>query len=140
MPERQGIKIVPLIVGALTEAVGSVATGMMLVVSLAASGIPDYEILIRMHSMSGLLLTMIAHLGFAGLGGYFAGEMAGRYPILHGGIVGAVGLLMAGLCREGNLPLWYDLLSLGGMIPAGMAGGAMARPEVSPRHGDGTKR
>ncbi len=129
MVGKQGIKIVPVIVGVLTESVGSVATAMLLVVSLAASGVPDYDILPRMHSFSGLMLSVIANLGFTGVGGYFAGQMARQAPVLHGAIVAAVGLLFAVLCREEGMPLWYGIVSLGGMIPAGMIGGLMAQQQ-----------
>ncbi len=129
MVGRQGIKIVPIIVGVLTESVGSVATAMLLVVSLAASGVPDYDILPRMHSFSGLMLTVIANLGFTGAGGYFAGQMARQAPVLHGAIVATVGLVLTVLCREEGMPLWFSILSLGGMIPAGMMGGLVARQQ-----------
>ncbi len=127
MAGRQGIKIVAIIVGVLTESVGTVATAMLLVVSLAASGVPDYDILPRMHSFSGLMLSVIANLGFTCVGGYFAGQMARQAPVLHGAIVATVGLVLTVLCREEGMPLWYSILSLGGMVPAGMIGGLVAR-------------
>ena len=140
MPARQGIKIVPIIVGVLTESVGSVATALILVISLAASGIPDYEILPRMHSFSGLLLSVLANLGFTGVGGYFAGQMARQSPVLHGGIVAAVGLLLTLFCREEGLPLWHGILYLGGMIPAGVIGGLVAKHQYGTDGDDGKTR
>ncbi len=129
MSAKLGIKIVPIIVGVLTESVGTVAPAMILVVSLAASGLPDYEILPRMHSFCGLMLSVIANLGSTAVGGYFAGQMARQLPVLHGGIVAALGLFLTILCRKAGLPLWYEILSLGGMIPAGMIGGMMAHQQ-----------
>ncbi len=136
MSAKHGIKIVPIIVGVLTQSVGTVATAMVLVVSLAASGLQDYEILPRMHSFSGLMLNLIATLGFTAVGGYFAGQMARQSPLLHGGVVGAIGLMLMLLCREGGLPLWYDILSLGGMIPAGAIGGLVAGQSHGPDGSD----
>ncbi len=129
MTAKQGIKIVPIIVGVLTESVGTVATAMVLVISLAASGLSDYEILPRMHSFSGLMLSLISNWGFTAVGAYFAGQMAKQSPVLHGGIVATIGLLLIILCGESGLPLWYVILSLGGMIPAGMIGGLVAGHE-----------
>ncbi len=139
MPAKHGIKIVPIIVGVLTQSVGTVATAMVLVVSLAASGLQDYEILPRMHSFSGLMLSVIANLGFTAVGGYFAGQMARESPLLHGGIVAAIGLILTLICREGGLPLWYDILSLGGMIPAGVIGGLVAGQSHGPGGPDAGK-
>jgi hypothetical protein len=129
MSRGQGIKIVPIIVGVLVQLVGTVATALLLVISLSASGFEDYEIIPRMHSFSGLMLSVIAGLGFTAVGGYFAGQMAARRPVLHGTITAAIGLLLTFLCREAGLPLWFGILSLGGMIPAGMAGGYVAGRE-----------
>jgi hypothetical protein len=136
MSPGQGIKIVPIIVGVLVQVVGTVATALILVISLSAGGFEDYEIIPRMHSFSGLMLSVIASLGFAAAGGYIAGQMAGQSPVFHGGIVAAIGLVLTVLCGEEGLPLWYAILSLGGMIPAGMVGGYEAGRQFGTGGGD----
>ncbi len=133
MSPGQGIKIVPIIVGVLIQIVGTVATALLLVISLSAGGFEDYEIIPRMHSFSGLMLNVIASLGFTAVGGYIAGQMAGRAPVLHGVIAAGIGLLLTFLCREEGLPLWYGILSFGGMLPAGCAGGFIAGRQFGTR-------
>ena len=59
------------------------------------------------------------------LGGYVAGRVSKTHEVLHGGIVGGIGLLF-GLLFWTSLPLWYSIVSLLGVIPCGMLGGRIA--------------
>jgi len=87
------------------------------------------EIRLRLHSVSGLLLSIIISLGFTGLGGYSAARIARRNPGLQGGAVAAVSIVLSLLCWESTAPLWYNLLLHGGAIPAGIVGGLAARSD-----------
>lgn len=107
--------------------VGSVATGIILVIVMAANGIPDSEIIPRLNSVSGLLLKLIAVHGFTVIGGYFAGQLARQSYLIHGALVAGIGLLLSMLCIESNTALWYRVLHYAGMIPAGIAGGYLAK-------------
>jgi hypothetical protein len=136
MSLKQGINPFAVIVGLTTAVIGSVATGLVLVIAMAASGIPDNELLPRIHTFSGLMLRLIGLLGFTFIGGYFAAQMAGQSHILHAGAVAGLGLFLSLLCWEPGLPLWYGLLHFGGMVPAGLMGGYIAKNPTPPADQD----
>jgi hypothetical protein len=123
MSGQSRIQPIAILVGVITNVVGSVATALLLVIAMTAFGIPDAQILPRLNSFSGLMLKAMAVLGFAFTGGYFAGQIAGQRTVLHGGIVAAISTLMSILCWDNGLPMWYVLLHYCGMIPAGLIGG-----------------
>lgn len=126
-PTRRGVQFVAVVVGVLTTVVGSVATGLLLVLMMTANGIPEYEILPRMNSLSGLLLKLISVLGFTVLGGSFAAQLARQSYLLHGAVVAGVGLLLSLLCIDISTPLWYRIAHYSAMVPAGIAGGYLAK-------------
>lgn len=136
MSLRPGINPFAVIVGLMAAVIGSVATGMVLVIAMAASGIPDSELLPRIHTFSGLMLRLIGLLAFTFIGGYFAAQMAGQSHILHAGVVAGLGLVFSFLCWEPGLPLWYGLLHFGGMVPAGLMGGYIAKNPPMPADQD----
>lgn len=136
MSLRSGINPIAVIVGVMTEMIGSVATGMVLIIVMSASGIPDNELLPRIHSLSGLMLRLIGILGFTFIGGYFAAQTAGQSHILHAGVVAVMGLILSFLCWEPDLPLWYGFLHVGGMVPAGLLGGYIAKNPPMPADQD----
>lgn len=129
MSGKAGFQPIAILVGVMTDVVGSVATGLLLSIAMTAFGIPEAEIIPRLNSFSGLMLKALAVLGFTFTGGYFAGQIAGQRRVLHGGIVAVIGMLFSILCWEKGLPIWYGMLHFGGMVPAGMAGGYFGKPQ-----------
>ncbi len=120
------IRIDAVIVGAIVDNVGTLFVMMLLMTSLASTGISQDEVMLRMKGLSGLLLTLIIGLGGTFLGGYVAGRMAKQSEILHGGFVAAVGIAIGVAFGEETLPLWYHIVGFGLMLPAGMFGGRLA--------------
>jgi hypothetical protein len=95
--------------------------------ALVSSGLSEDEVMSRMKSTNGLLLGLIIGLSCTGLGGYFAGKMAGRTEVLHGALVAVFGMVLALVFREAGTPLWFDIAGLAGMLLAGTAGAYLAQ-------------
>lgn len=76
--------------------------------------------------------SLVIGFGFTLLGGYIAGRTARQAHLLHGALVGAIGLLLSLLLYlfrpslYASFPLWYNVLSFAGIIPIAMAGGHLA--------------
>jgi hypothetical protein len=121
------IKFKAVIVGAIVDNAGTLLLMTILASALVSTGLSENEVMIRMKSMSGLLLGLIVGLSCTVLGGYFAGRMAGRAEILHGVLVAVIGMVMALIFREGDIPVWFDIAGFAGMLPAGIAGGRLAQ-------------
>ena len=116
-----------LIVGALADNVGTLFLMLLLMTALTSQGLSQDEVMMRMKSVSGELLSLIVGLGCTVLGGYISGRMAGRGEVLHGALVAGAGIVVALLLREHSVPSWYDVIGLASMLPAGMLGGRMAQ-------------
>jgi len=129
------IKLKAVIAGALVDNVATLFVMMFLMTALSSTGISHDDVVVRMKSTSGLLLTLIIGLGCTCLGGYVAGRMARRSEVLHGALVAGAGMVLALLYRETGLPLWYDIIGFAGMLPAGMGGGYIA--QLRRKSGDG---
>jgi hypothetical protein len=121
------IKFKAVIVGAIVDNVGTLFLMMLLMTALASQGLSQDEVLVRMKTLSGQLLTLIIGLGCTCLGGYVAGRMSLRAEVMHGALVAGAGMVMALIFRESGLPAWYDIIGFAGMLPAGMGGGKLAR-------------
>lgn len=81
-----------------------------------------------LHGPIVLILGMVIGFAFTILGGFVAGRVSKKFEVLHGGIVGFIGILF-GVLFWTTLPLWYIIVSLVGVVPLGMLGGRIA--EVS---------
>ena len=127
--EIRKIRVAAVALGVMIDVVGSVATGILLVIFMVANGIPDSEIIPRLNSLSGLLLKLLSVLGFTVVGGFFAGYLARQVYLLHGALVGTVGLFLSFLCLNGYVSPWYLAVHYLGMVPAGVAGGYFAMQE-----------
>ena len=125
--------------GVLVDTLGTLIVATALFFAMAAAGIPESEVKARIRGLSGLALMLILGLSGTLIGGYVAGRTARRIEILHGAIVGGIGLLLGLFFREPNLPLWYEIVSLTAMIPIGMAGGYIAREGNVKRNLPGNK-
>jgi hypothetical protein len=121
------LKFKAILAGALVDTIGTLAIATILILAMATAGIPGDEITARMRGLSGITLMLIFGLGFTLVGGYVAGYAAGQSEILHGAIVAGIGLVLGLFFRETGLPLWYETISFAAMVPAGMAGGYIAR-------------
>ncbi len=130
------IKFKAVIAGAVVDNVGTLFVMLFLVTALASQGLSQDEVLVRMKTVSGQLLTLVIGLGCTGLGGYVAGRMALRSEVMHGALVAGAGVVMALLFRESGLPTWYDIIGFAGMLPAGMGGGYIAQRRRSPGSND----
>jgi len=121
------IKLKAVIAGALVDNLATLFVMLLLMTALASAGISQDDVVVRMKSTSGLLLSLIIGLGCTVLGGYVAGRMAGRAEVLHGVLVAGIGMVLALIFREGGLPSWYDIVGFAGMLPAGMLGGYISQ-------------
>ncbi len=129
----QGLKFRPILLGFLVDTIGTLVTSFVLVSSLAARGLSETEIIARMHGISGLLLMLIIGLGFTG--GYVAGRTARQAELLNGAAVAVIGIILGLFLRDPGLPLWYEVVSFAATIPAGAAGGYLAREGKAKREG-----
>jgi hypothetical protein len=127
MLKLSDIKFKAVIVGAIVDNAGTLLLMTFLAAALVSTGLSADEVMGRMRSTSGLLLGLIVGLSFTGLGGYFAGRMAGRAEVMHGVLVAVLGMVVALIFREGGVPVWFDIAGFAGMLPAGMAGGYLAQ-------------
>jgi hypothetical protein len=127
MLQIRRLRFKAILLGVLADTIGTLTVATALFLTMAAAGIPESEIIVRMRGFSGLMLMLILGLSFTLVGGYIAGRTAGRIEILHGAIVAGIGLVLGLFFREPGLPLWYETVSFAAMIPIGMAGGYIAR-------------
>ena len=127
MQKITSLKFKAIFSGVAADTLGTLIAATVLFASMAAAGISEAEIALRIRGTSGLTLMLIIGLCFTLLGGYVAGRAAGQSEIVHGAVVAGIGLALGLFFREPGLPLWYEAVSLAAMIPVGMAGGSLAR-------------
>lgn len=126
--EDKRISVKALVLGIVTDLVGSLIAGVIVgvVAAIALHGGAHKEIAARLRELPFLISSLILGFGFTALGGFVAGRVAKRSEMLHGGIVGGVQLLIGILIASPSFPAWYLIVSLAGVIPAGMLGGKIA--------------
>jgi hypothetical protein len=129
MTDNRGINIKALVLGVLTDVGGSLIVGSALAVIisiiLVAQGVPENKLDAHLQGPIILVLSLIIGFGFTILGGFVAGRVSRKSEMMHGGIVGFIGLFF-GLLFWASLPLWYNVLSLLAVVPLGMLGGRLA--------------
>jgi peptidoglycan/LPS O-acetylase OafA/YrhL len=83
------------------------------------------------HAAQGptfLILSTICGMAVAGVGGFLAGTISGRRPLLHAAVVSgiiAIAAIVSLITRpEGSL-MWSQLVALFLMAPCALAGGAL---------------
>ncbi len=134
-PENiRGLEFKAIFFGFLVDTIGTLVITLVLATTLAARGLPEAEIMARMHSFSGLLLMLIIGLGSTVLGGYAAGRTAKRAELLNGAAVAALGIILGLFLRDPGVPRWYEVISFLTTIPAGMGGGYLAREGKAKRN------
>jgi len=85
------------------------------------------------HSQQDLLFTagaILYGMAFAAVGGFIAALIAGRRPVLHAAIVGAVlavGALASLVFRPGAGAIWSQVAAMFLMAPSVFVGGAVAK-------------
>ena len=120
------IKLKAVIAGAVVDNVATLFLMMLLMTALASQGISQEEVVAKLKTPSGQLLSLIIGLGCTCLGGYVAGRMSRQSEVLHGAVVAGAGMVLALILRESGLPNWYDIIGFACMLPAGMLGGRAA--------------
>ncbi|MFA5343536.1 MAG: hypothetical protein WC381_06200 [Kiritimatiellia bacterium] len=132
MPSNRPINIKALVLGVLTDVGGSLVIGFILGIALAiifiVRGVQPNEIRAHLNNATFLVSSTIIGFGFTLFGGFVAGRIAKRNQILHGAIIGAIGIPL-GLPFLTSLPLWCNIISVVGVIPFGILGGYIARPK-----------
>lgn len=125
MSEGQGIRVTAVVVGFLADVIGTIALGAVVGVVLVAQGTPPHRIAERMWEPTGLALGLVLGMMGTAFGGFIAGSMAGRSAVFHGGLVGALGVVLS-LLFASHYPMWYNAACLGGGVPVAMFGGWLA--------------
>ena len=111
-----------------------IVIGIILVFSSVPQGAPPAEASPALEAIqkSGPMQVIYLCLGLAWtiFGGALAAWIAGRAPVLHGCIVGAIGLLLsvpAVIFLPQDAPLWSRIAGFALTIPAGTSGGYLVR-------------
>jgi hypothetical protein len=127
----RGIKFWPVLAGAGVD----LGLTLFLAIAYAAAALAmnggDESALDAPMSSTGLAVSLAVGLMCSWAGGLTSGWMAKDRFVQHGlavGLIGvALGLSMALLSPDPELPLWHSVLSLGGMIPASVWGSVASR-------------
>jgi len=128
MTERR-IDWLAVAIGALADTLGTIAFSSLYGVAAAfvaeAQHLSTSEMEARLQRPAVIIALMVIGLSFTVLGGYVAGKVSKVRQVLHGGIVGSVGIIFA-LLSWGSAPLWYNIAALVTVVPCGMLGGRIA--------------
>jgi putative membrane protein (TIGR04086 family) len=125
------LKMWPIAVGVLVDTLGSFAVGVVYVLGVfgkqMAEGAPLSE---ESLSTPELIVAEILGLLLTAVGGLVAARLARTQHVQHGMAVG-LGCLVIWLPLEligsgDSVPLWYDVVSFVGVVPAGALGGYAA--------------
>lgn len=133
----EGLRPRAILRGFLWDCALSIAASVALASLFLEDGVfqsRDDEIDAVFASTRFCLLALPAGLGCTVIGGFLAGRGAGTHPVKNGVAVGIAGLLLG---IAGSLvpstgpasPWWFDFLGFVLILPAGAAGGALARRE-----------
>ena len=122
-----GLNWKAVLVGIVVDFVGTLAVGFVAAVIAIATGPgldgppPQFD---EPPVLAALLVVGLALTSF---GAFIAARMAGVEHIKHGLAVGVAMLLLGFLLIPfGGMPLWYDVLSILLIVPAGWVGGYLA--------------
>jgi len=121
----QQISTKAIILGVMFDNIGYLCFITILGIALGIMGITENEINTQIKTITNIILA----LGFTFLGGYIAGRIAKHSEVLHGGIVGAIGILIGFIIIFAmSYPIrWPEIVCFMGIIPIGMGGGCVAR-------------
>jgi hypothetical protein len=144
MSDERGISTKAVFLGVVTDVgvslVGGTALGVVLGIALLAQGVAPDELDERMQEPDVLVPGLLFGLAATAFVGFVAGRVAGRSEVLHGGLVGVVGIPL-GLVFAAGYPLWFNLAGFAGVIPCALLGGGLAaiRRRPSPGSTDETQ-
>jgi len=121
----QEISTKAIILGVMFDNIGYLCFITILGIALGIMGITENEFNTQIETITNIILA----LGFTFLGGYIAGRIAKHSEVLHGGIVGAIGILIGFIIIVAmSYPIrWPEIVCFVGIIPIGMGGGCVAR-------------
>jgi putative membrane protein (TIGR04086 family) len=124
----QQISIKAIILGVMVDNIGYLCFITILGIALGIMDITEYEINTQIKTITNIILA----LGFTFLGGYIAGRIAKHSEVLHGGLVGAVGIIIGFIIIVAmSSPIrWPEIVCFVGIIPIGMGGGCVARTRM----------
>jgi hypothetical protein len=140
-----GLKWGCIIRGALLDvALTAVAfVPLILVLTGAAAFSENEEVATKvvdqaLTSPEGLLLGALIGLSATVAGAYYGARRAEVHHVRHGGWVAIASLLLSlpllfapDVQSSIPNPLWYDVVTIAGMLPAGLLGGGIARARAS---------
>jgi putative membrane protein (TIGR04086 family) len=112
------IKVKAIVLGFLVDTLGSLLCALTLFIFW-----PAHAFVENSHV---LIVDLIVGFGFTCLGGYVAGRICKESQILHGGIVGVLGLIL-GVILYPDFSGWFDVIGALGMVPVGMLGGYFSK-------------
>jgi putative membrane protein (TIGR04086 family) len=112
----------------MVDNIGYLCFITILGIALGIMDITEYEINTQIKTITNIILA----LGFTFLGGYIAGRIAKHSEVLHGGLVGAVGIIIGFIIIVAmSSPIrWPEIVCFVGIIPIGMGGGCVARTRM----------
>ena len=137
-----GVKIRPIIVGAVVDYVATFVLVMLYLIlyyvkePFEKGGLPEEAIEKALNEMlssqEGLVALIVIGAFCTALGGYLAARLAKADEVKHGALVGAVslivGVLQTAMTGEASpVPYFYQLLGYVLAIPAGALGGSFAQ-------------
>ena len=130
-----GIRPLAVVIGALVDNVTTLILSLLLLSIVASSygeslGELDESALEALSRDPGVLVSSMVLGSFCtGFGGFMAARIAASHRARHGAFVGlfaiAMGLVSygSGTAAHPPVPLWYDLLGFGLLVPVGALGG-----------------
>ena len=131
-----GIRPSAVLLGVLVDTAATVFGSLLLLSTFMArdGGEPSEEAFRELSAMPEFLLaSLVVGLLCTVLGGYVGARRADRAHVRHGAWI-AVGSALFGLAQFAvaapgtpTPPLWFDIVGFALMIPAGAAGGLVAR-------------
>ena len=74
-----------------------------------------------------LLASLVVGSITSVVAGYVSARWAKRLPYANSAAVGALGMLLGLVFVDGDLPLWFNILYLGSVLPMALVGGHLAR-------------
>ena len=129
---NQGLRAWPIVVGLLVDLVGSLFLGLgysiVKVGTNMAAGVGGADEIVL--TATDYFITAVFGLLLVVAGGYVAGRMARVRPVAHGLYVGlgvlVVTLIIEALAPDPAAPLWFNVVSIIGVVPAATMGGRLA--------------
>lgn len=134
----EGLRPGAILLGAVIDNLATMAGSLLLLFVFAAGlaldgtrDVSEEQIEALMHSTGFLVASLVVGTLCTVLGAYVGARRAGRAYLRHGGWIAvtsaAISLLFYVAPSEGARgPVWLDLLGWLLVIPAGLAGGALA--------------